>query len=115
MEIVKGTLEGVWLNEEKGKPARLKMMGEYYSTFKKESLEGFQLDDLVEIRYHMEKGKFKTIDNITHVRDIEIQEKPKNKNLFVIEARLSINRSIEEHKQQMNKILDELEEKSNGT
>jgi len=104
MEI-KGTLEGVWLNDdEEGKPARLKMMGEYYSTFKKETLESFQPDDLVEIQYHMEKGKFKTIDSIVHIRDTETQEKPKNKNLFVTEARQNINR-----------ILDELEEKINGT
>jgi len=110
----KGTLDGVWLNEdEDGKPARLKMMGEYYSTFKREMLEGFQPDDLVEIQYHVEKGKFKTIDSIAyvkdietcimHVRDIETQEKPKGRNLYVEEARININR-----------ILDNLEEKING-
>ena len=101
----KGTLDGVWLNDdEEGKPARLKMLGEYYSTFKKEMLEGFQPGDLVEIQYHMEKERFKTIDSIAHAGDTEVQEKPKNKNLFVVEARQNINR-----------ILDKLEEDIDGT
>ena len=111
----KGTLDGVWLNDEEGKPARLKMMGEYYSTFKKEMLKGFQPGDLVEIQYHMEKERFKTIDSIVHVRDIEKPKEPKDKSSVVLEARQKMNKTIEEFKQNSNKILNELEEEINGT
>lgn len=105
MESVQGTLDGVWLNEdEDGKPARLKLMGEYYSTFTKEMLAGFQPDDLVEIQYHIEKGKFKTIDSIVHIRETESKEKPKNKSIYIEEAKMEIN-----------KILDKLGENVDGT
>lgn len=101
---IQGEVQIVWLNEDDiGKPAKVKIDGELYSTFAKEMLDGYQQGDLVEIHYHVEKEKFKTIDSIVHIEKITQQDKeqsPEQSALIVQEARLKIN-----------KALDELEEK----
>jgi len=101
--IIRGNITGVWLNENNEKmPARLKLMGQYFSTFEKELLISFEAEDFVEIEYHIEKEKYNTIDTIKKVksnRDEEINETLDYEQNPVSKA-----------KEKVNKILDNLEE-----
>ena len=62
---IKGIISKVWLNEEtQNMPARLSLDGVYYSTFDKELLDNINEGDHVLIKYHLEQGKYNTIDEI---------------------------------------------------
>lgn len=105
MEI-EGTLDGVYLYEDDiSKPARVRIVGDFYSTFDREILKGFQEGDNVKIEYHIVKGKFRTIDKI--IRMDTSDEDVKSKVLLVAKAKKKIHKEID-------KILDDLEEKLYG-
>ena len=105
MEI-EGTLDGVYLYEDDiSKPARVRIVGDFYSTFEKDTLKGFQEGDNVKIVYHMVKGKFRTIDKIIKVDTLD--EDVDSKVLLVNKAKEKIHKEID-------KILDDLEEKLYG-
>ena len=105
MEI-EGTLDGVYLYEDDiSKPARVRIVGDFYSTFDREILKGFQEGDKVKIEYHIVKGKFRTIDKIIRLETSD--EDVESKVLLVNKAKEKIHKEID-------KIMDKLEEKLYG-
>ena len=105
MEI-EGILDGVYLYEDDiSKPARVRIDGDYYSTFEKDILKEFQEGDKVKIKFHMVKGKFRTIDSI--IRTEFLDDETKSQVLLVSKAKEQIHKEID-------KIMDKLEEKLYG-
>lgn len=118
--IIRGSIDGLWLNEnQENQPARIKVMRQYFATFKTEILEPFQFNDFVEVDYHMETNKYtdktyNVIDAVKHIKDLKSEEIYEN-----IESREEEEKSnvdlVTEAKDKVNKIFEELEANINGT
>jgi len=103
---IKGIISKVWLNDEvENMPARLSLDGIYYSTFEKELLKNINDGDHVIIKYHIEQGKYNTIDEIIKVSE-ENPSKTKT-NIMLSGAEERLKKSIT----MLNEVLEYVQQK----